>query len=437
GAAPTPTTGPGAAATQAPAVVEPTTAAVEPTAAETTGENVTPTAGPTVEAAAQPTSAAGAANLQLMGWSSSDAENENLQKIIDQFNQSHPNIHVTLNLVPQYDTTLQTALAGGTPPDVFYVDSFKLPDLVKAGALASGEGKINDPEDFYDSVKNAFTYNGTFWCPPKDFSTLGLIYNKDMLDAAGVKVPTNWDELRAAAEKLTNKDKQQYGMVLPADFARWIAFLYQAGGRVTNEDFTKMEINSPEAKQAMEFYTGMVADQVAAQPSDVGAGWPGEAFGKGNAAMVVEGNWIVPFLKRDYPDVNYGVAELPAGPADKATMAFTVCYAVPKNAANPDASWELVNFLTGQEGMKAWTDLGLAMPTRKSLRDEWVNQFSEQEAFLKGADYAHPWQFVPGFGDVLDTINAGLQGVMTGVMTVDQALQQAEEVGNQVLSKNK
>ena len=70
-----------------------------------------------------------------MGWASSEAENIRLQEVVDQFNQSQENIQVTLNLVPQYDERLQANLSGGSPPDIFYIDSLRLPDLVEAGAL--------------------------------------------------------------------------------------------------------------------------------------------------------------------------------------------------------------------------------------------------------------------------------------------------------------
>jgi multiple sugar transport system substrate-binding protein len=376
--------------------------------------------------------------LQLMGWSSSDAENTRLQKVVDDFNAANPDIKVTLNLVPDYDTKLQTSLAGGSPPDAFYVDSFKLPDLVEAGALQPAEGNVADPGDFYDSLRDAFTVDGTFYCPPKDFSTLALEYNKEMFDAKGLDYPTadwTWEDLRTAAEALTDAENGVYGMVLSADFARWIAFLYQGGGSVTDPDFTTMTINSPEALEAMNVYLGLVSDGHAAQPADLDSGWAGEAFGKGRAAMAMEGNWIVPFLKDSYPDVPFGVAQLPGGPSGKATMAFTVCYAVPSNAPHPEQSFKLVNYLTGAEGMKAWTDLGLAMPTRKSLREGWLSQFPDLEPFLSGAEYAHKWQFRPGFQDVLDTINNGLQEAFTGTKLSEDVLSEAEEVGNEVLAR--
>ena len=100
-------------------------------------------AAPTGAAQAGGGAAKATGQLQLMGWSSSDAENTRLQDLVKNYNGKYPNAQASLNLVPEYDTKLQTALAGGTPPDAFYVDSLKLPDLVKAGALAPGTGPIS------------------------------------------------------------------------------------------------------------------------------------------------------------------------------------------------------------------------------------------------------------------------------------------------------
>ncbi len=415
----------------------------EPTA--DAGEVAEPTeemaAEPTEEMAEEPTEEAAAPSgdmieLQLMGWSSSDAENARLQEMVDTYNANNPGVNVTLSQVPDYDTVLQTAMAGGEPPDVFYIDSFRLPDYVAADSLMPIGDQMDDPDDFFPSLRQAFTINDTFWCPPKDFSTLALQYNTDMFDAAGLEYPTpdwTWDDLRAAAEALTDEEAGVYGLVLPADMARWIAFLYQAGGTVANDDFSAMTLDSPEALEATDFYVNLVLDGFAAQPSDLDSGWPGEAFGKGTAAMALEGNWIVPFLQDQFPDLNWGVTEMPAGPGGDATMAFTVCYGVAADAPNPEESIALANWLTGAEGMAQWTDLGLAMPTRASLSDAWLEQFPDLEPFLAGADYARPWQFRPGFNDVMNAFNSGLQQAFTGTYTTDQVLSDTQEAGTEVL----
>ena len=105
------------------------------------------------------------------------------------------------------------------------------------------------------------------------------------------------------------------------------------------------------------------------------------------------------------------------------------------DAAQQEAAFELVNYLTGPEGMKEWTDLGLAMPTRESLRAGWLEQYPDLEPFLDGADYAYPWQFRPGFQDVLDTINDGLQQAFAGTALPEDVLENAQEVGEEVLNR--
>ena len=84
-----------------------------------------------------------------------------------------------------------------------------------------------------------------------------------------------------------------------------------------------MCLDSPQVKQALQFVADMHKAGTAASAAKVGAGWGGEALGKGKAAMTIEGNWIVGAMKTDFPNVKYSVAELPAGPTGKATMAFS------------------------------------------------------------------------------------------------------------------
>ena len=110
------------------------------------------------------------------------------------------------------------------------------------------------------SLRSAFTKDDQFYCPPKDFSTLALEYNTDLFDAAGLAYPTadwTWQDMEDAAAKLTDTDAGVYGMSITPDMARWLAFLYQAGGSVYNADATEMTINSPEALAAMNFYAGL------------------------------------------------------------------------------------------------------------------------------------------------------------------------------------
>jgi multiple sugar transport system substrate-binding protein len=369
--------------------------------------------------------------LQVMGWSSSSAEDEALTGLLEQFNQE-TGAQATFNPVPEYDTTLQAALSGGTPPDVFYVDSYKLPDLADAGVLAPvPDGVLTDPDGIYPSLREAFTYDGVWYCPPKDFSTLALVYDPDAFAEAGLEPPTTWEELRAAAEALTTDDRA--GLVMGVEYPRWGVFLHQAGGALTNPDVTEVTIDSSESRTGLEFITELYAEGLAVSPSQVDAGWAGEAFGKGRAAMAIEGNWVVNALNQEFPDRNWAVAELPAGPAGKATFAFTVCYGVAANAKNPAASWALVDYLTSPEGSLAWTQDFAVMPAHESARDAWLDKWPHLEAFLAGADYAHKWQFRPGFADVVGVFDENAQAIVGGNGTVDKLIDATASAGGDVL----
>jgi multiple sugar transport system substrate-binding protein len=378
--------------------------------------------------------------LSLWGWSSSDAENTALNELVAAFGDETGAV-ASFQPQAEYDVALQAALASGDPPDVFYVDSFRLPDLADAGALAPvPEGALSDPDDIFPALREAFTLDDTWYCPPKDFSTLALIYDPDALSEAGVEVPTTWEELAAAAEALTTGDvaaiaagEAQAGLAMGVEYPRWGVFLFQNGASITNEDNTAMTLDTPEAREAIEFVTGLYQDGYAVKPAAVDAGWAGEAFGQGKAAMTIEGNWIIGDLDTNFPDRNYAVAELPVGPAGPGTFAFTVCYGVAADAPNPEASWAFVDALTDAEGSLAWTNAFNVMPARAGVAEEWLSTHPELEAFVAGADYSQRWGFVPGFGDVLGVFNTALEGVVDGNVTIDQLIADTTSAGEGVL----
>ena len=373
---------------------------------------------------------AGPANLSMYAFSSSPAEDAVLRKVIDDYNKLGRNT-VKLTILPEYDTALQTALAGGEPPDVFYVNDNKLPDLAKAGALEPIGDKVEKPDDFYESLRKSFTYNGTYYCPPKDFSTLQLVYNSAELAAANVTPPTTWSELADAAKALTKPGHP--GLVINPEFYRWGVFLAQAGGWPTNDDVSKMTMDSPGVAQALQYVTDLHKSGYAASPASVGTGWGGEAIGKGKTAMTIEGNWIVGAMKTDFPAIQYAVAELPAGPSGKGTMAFSVCYGVAKASKNKAAAIDFVTFLTSPEKQLEVTKEFPVMPSRRSLADEWLAGKPELKAFVTGGDYAKKSVFVPGFKTVIDTFNDGIQGLAKGNKPVAEVVTSTQNAGKDVL----
>ncbi len=371
------------------------------------------------------------AELQLWGWASSEAEDIQLSALVDQFN-ADTGANARFEPQPEYDAALQAALVAGDPPDLFYVDSGRLPDLVASDALAPvPDGVISDPDDIYGALRDVFTIDGTWYCPPKDFSTLGLVYDPAAFEEAGIGVPTTWAELAAAAEALTTDDR--IGLSFGAEYSRAGAFLFQAGTDILTADGTAVALDSDGGRTALQYLADLFAAGHAASPQAIDTGWGGEAYASGGAAMTIEGNWIVGYLNNNFPDREWAVAELPTGPQGPGTFAFTVCYGVPASASDPDLSWAMVDYLTNAEGAAAWTSGFQVMPARASVRDSWVADNPNLQAFVAGAEYASRFQFPTGVGEIQGVFNENFQRLIRGETTVDELIAEVVSAGEDLL----
>ncbi|AGB41749.1 ABC-type sugar transport system, periplasmic component [Halobacteroides halobius DSM 5150] len=382
--------------------------------------------------------------IRLSGWSSSPTESKLFEKVIKGFEKENPNINVKYEPIQgSYMDKLQTQLASGTAPDVFYVDSVWLPALASKNVLYPmdkfmKQSGVEDSE-FLPGLINGFEYQGKQYGIPKGYSTLGLFYNKRMFKEAGITdVPDTWAELYQVAKKLT-KDTDgdgkvdQWGMSLNTSLARFIVFLHQNGEQLLNDSMTKSALDSPEAIKALEFYNMLYQKGYAAQPGDVGAQWLGDALGKDRVGMVVTGNWTIPFMKDQYPEVEYGVAPLPKK-KKKSTMAFTVAYSIARRSDHPKAAWKLVKYLTSETGQRKWVKLGMELPSRKELADmDYFNSHPKRKTLMDFGEYAEAWQFNVKFKPIVDSVNTTLQAVFLGEVTPEEGLKEVSDKINEVL----
>lgn len=385
--------------------------------------------------------------IRLMGWRTDDAVTQRLLTLVEMFNAQRSDVHASLQLVPDYTDTLNRAFLEDAAPDLFFLDSFQLPTLVQAqqvqpiSTYARQSGQSLQTEAFYTPLVNAFTIGQSLYCLPNEFNTLALLYNKTLFDQAEISYPHEawgWSELRTAALAISDLPTTFFdisGMAITPDFARWAPFLYQAGGSVTDANGARMTLDTPQALEAMNFYLDLVLDGAAVEPQKISSAWSGEAFGKGRVGMIIEGNWIVPYLAQEFPELNYGVASLPTGPAGRATVAFSWCYAVSRNTPHPDAAFELALYLTSQDAMQLLNSGQFSIPARTAMQAEWLAQRAGLEPFLEGITYAHPWRFGPNFQDVIVAVNTSMQQVLDAEVSIEEVLRVAEVIGTEVLSR--
>ncbi|HBB33215.1 MAG TPA: ABC transporter substrate-binding protein [Cyanobacteria bacterium UBA8803] len=367
--------------------------------------------------------------VTLSGWQSSPTEKQLLERVLKNFEATHPTIKVKFEVITdQYMDVIRTRLIGDAAPDVFYLDALEAPLLMSNGVLEPLEKYITtdfDLDDFEPALLAAFKYQGTLYGLPKDFSTLALFYNKKLFKEASLTTPPQtWDELRNYAKKLTvdkNRDGryEQYGFGLTPELARQYFTIKAFGGRLVDENgyATFATSNSIQALQLI--INQYRSDRSAAIPSDLGASSTSEMFGQGKAAMVLEGSWTIPYLKETFPEIEFGTAEVPAIGGKPGTMAYTVAYVMNKQSKHKDAAWELISYLTGVEGMKVWSKGGLVLPSRKSVLSEMgYEQNPLYEPFIKGVPYATFWQV----GETLPTIMTHFNNQFLSALLGEQSL---------------
>lgn len=357
--------------------------------------------------------------LRVGGWSSSPEEQAMLDKQIAGFKASHPNIDVKFEpVVGDYLQKLQPMIASKTEPDLFYLDASVAPEFMDKGVVEPIDDYLKKHDiklsDYEDAAVKAFQWKDKTYGLAKDYNTLALFYNKEMFEKAGIaNPPKNWDELKADAAKLT-KDGVT-GLSISAELPRYQPFLIQAGGSVYSDG--KATLTKAENATAIDFfYTELMKkDKVAAIPKTLGKDWAGDAFADSKAAMVVEGSWLIPHMAQKAPNVKYGIAELPVKDGAKpSNMIFTVAYALSKNSKHKDDAVELMKYLTGKEGQKVTVEGGLALPTIKEMGKEYATKYPERAAFVKGAEYAVPFQYGIVGSKLVDAMNKASEAVVLG-----------------------
>lgn len=357
--------------------------------------------------------------IKVSGWVSSPAEDKLVTDALDAFMKANPGVTAKWEpIAKDYETVLKTNLAAGTEADIFYVDVFWAESIIKAGRLRALDdlmAKTNTKkEDF--ALIDAFSSGGKVYGIPKDWNALGLVYSKDLFQKAGVAEPTNdwsWANLKAAAKMLT-KDGV-FGTSLPADAARFVPFLWQAGGDLKT-------INDANGISATDFYTSFqTVDGTSKLSSEIGMGWPGEALAKSKIAMAFEGGWLPSYLNKDFPNVKYGVVQMPKGPSAKANLAFTVSWSMSPKIKNPDLGWALINYLTGAENQRAVLKAGFALPSRVTLATEITDP--NTKALFDARSYSKPFNYGgANTGKVNDAINKALESIILKKSSVKEAL---------------
>jgi len=288
-----------------------------------------------------------------------------------------------------------------------------------------------DLGDFEKNLLDSFKYKNHIFGLPKDYSTLALFYNKKAFTLAGLThPPTTWEELCRYSQHLTGKFNK-YGFGVIPKLARQAYKIKAFGGQVVDQNSYATFANPVGLQGLQPVVDQYQKDKSSAQASDVGASSGSEMFGQNQVAMVIEGNWAIPYLKETFPQIDFATAEVPKINHQKSTMVFTVAYVMNRQSQNKAADWELISYLTGKEGMEKWAKGGMALPSRRSVATQLgYDQDPLRMPLVAGANYAMPWQAGKYPNVIINSFENQFLSAMLGEQSLQQAMLQAQEGAN-------
>jgi multiple sugar transport system substrate-binding protein len=387
------------------------------------------------EDSAAPSAAAEKVTLTYFTFSAAPDHLEDLDAIVQAFEQKNPNISIEVQTAAytDYFTKLQTQVASGSAPDTFelnyensvaYASSGALLDLTP---LAAADADF-DASVYYPKAYEVFQADGKQFGVPEQFSDVLLFYNKDLFDAAGVAYPDaswTWEDERAAAEKLTDKANGVWGHFQPIQFFEFYKVLAQNGGSFFNEDGSKSTFNDAKGVEAANWLIGKLDKTM---PSDAfGPDQDSALFNSGKLAMWHTGIWLFPSLA-DAP-FKWDVSVEP-GNVRKAHHFFANAVVASAATEHPAEAWTWLRFLTSsEEAVKVRLDASweLAAVADQSLFEPYLAQTppdNREAVFEALSDIVTP-PVIEQQSQMQDIVTQALEKARLGQVSVQEALDEA------------
>jgi multiple sugar transport system substrate-binding protein len=384
------------------------------------------------------TTESGAEKVVMWGsWSGDQVDQLEAQAAA--FNESQDDYEVSY--VPQelVEEKLLTAMAGGEVPDVVLWDRYQTSLYAPKGALAPINDFVEeddiDLDAFYQPALGEMEVGEDLYGLPLLVDNRSLFYNQTQLDEAGITPPTTWDELKTAAVALTEKDgntlsRAGFDLSDPGLFNQYLA---QAGGSLLNEDETETAFNSPEGLEVLEFWQELMDDGV----FEPGFGDGANPFAEGSMAMKYDGPWALSTLDQ-VDGLEYGITQPVAGPnGDSGAYMGGFGLVIPEGAKNAEGAWEFMKWWTTepQNGVDFAKISGWIPANIEAANDPYFTEDPHYAAFIETLEYAQVRPSVEGFSDVEGkALVPALEQFLAGELTAEQALDQAQEQGDQILA---
>ena len=395
---------------------------------------------------------------------------EDLAKLVPEFEKDHANIKVKIVILPENQLRQQVTQDVATKSgrfDLSMIGTYEVPLWAKNGwieNLAPFVQKTSSykPDDLVPGVAKALTYKGSLYAVPFYAESSFLMYRKDLLSAAGVSLSQNptWDEVAAAAHKVNDPSKGLAGICLRGlpgwgeQLAPLDTVVNTFGGRWFDEQWNP-QLTSPKFKEAVNFYVNLI--KTAGEPGAANAGF-GEclnAYNGGKVAMWYDATvGASNFTGVAAANSGYALAPTKVKPFSGWLWAWTL--GMPSTSTKKDAAWTFASWATSQDYIKlvgnklGWNHVppgtrtstyqlpdyqkvagGFAQLTLDSIAHADVDHPTVDPVPYTGIQYVD----IPEFQELGTQVSQQIAAAIAGTSTVDNALQQAQQLADAVGKK--
>lgn len=376
---------------------------------------------------------------------------------VDSFNEAYNGKYFAdIEFIPRndsgggYSDKINASVMSGDLPDVLTVDGPNIAAYAENGIIQPLADLTEDEKGVYlDSILQQGTYNNKLYALGAMESSVGLYYNKDILEEAGIEVPDAdhpWTQsqfleiLEQLKPIMDEKGGYAIDMTFPVGEATiyyYAPFFWSNGGDLVDDTGLSVDgvFNSKEnAKTVTYFRTLLENGCMSKVPID-------HLFESGRAAFKIDGAWEVNTMYTSYPDVSFGVAPYVVGDnwnGERYAPTGSWAFAASSKTEHIDGATELVKWMSGVEsGKRLWEKSKSFPSTYEAFESIDVFQTDEnyKALYYQLSTYGHPRPKTPAYPQVSTSFQQVLENSVLSGYDPQEQLDKAVERINAKLKR--
>ncbi|MCP9946702.1 sugar ABC transporter substrate-binding protein [Streptomyces somaliensis] len=365
------------------------------------------------------------------------------KKVEEDFEAANPGTPVTIEEQPweNRDEKLATALGSGKGPDVMLLNPDQVPQYLGNGALRPVDKAVEGIEEsFLPNALKALSHDGRLYAVPIYHTVTTTLYNKRLLDRAGIEEPpATWDEIRAAAPRLkrTGVAALDYSASNEATLnLNFYPLLWQAGGSVFSEDGRKAAFNGPEGVAALTFLTDLykagAIPRTALTNTNIFADHP---LGKQQAAMGFSNTPADADLARRTWGAENVVVGKPLRDAEQVAFGVPGGLGLNADSRNVAGAEKFLAFMAQPERIRSLGEASGFLSPRTDVAVTGDTPYAKR--FQEALPFAHPGEPSPVARQLMSLIAPEIQAALTGRKSPKEALDAAAAQADDLLARQR